>query len=928
MKRRILLVAAIIVSLPFCLALAGTSGKIAGTVKDSKTGEAIIGANIIIEGTTYGAAANIDGYFVILNVPPGKYNIIASAVGYTREVLTGVSVSIDLTTTLDIKMASTVISLGEAVTVVAKQAVVQKDLTSSQSRVDAAQIETIPAREVNDVLSMQAGVTVGDNGQIHIRGGRSNEVGYWVNGISVSDGYDGSQAVQVDNSAIQELQVVSGTFNAEYGQAMSGIVNIVTKDGDQTFRGGLSVYSGSYVTSDPMYFGIAKKVSPMSTKDIEGDLSGPIIPGVSQITFYVSGRYYKTDGWLYGDKTFNPDGSAAPGTDTLRDASGNMINIIKPDNPVPMNGRERYSGQAKLTFQFTPLMKLSLSGVGSQQTYHDYNHAYRLDPDGDVTKYDNGFDGSVLWTHTLDETSFYTANLSIFKRQYKEYLYSNPFDPRYNLDPTAFNTGLYEFLHAGTNLHHFTRSTQTQDLKIDYTNQVSELHQIKIGLEGKRDNLNLEDYSVTPLADTAVINGVQQVGYLATIPPTSSPLFQEYNVSPISLSAYAQDKLEYKSMIVNIGIRYDYFDSKGEYPADPQDPNVYLPQKPQNQGLTLEQRLATWYKKATAKYSVSPRFGISYPITDRGVLHFSYGHFLQVPSYQYLYQNPGFKVDAVNPLQGVYGNPDLKPQITVMYEFGLQQQMTDDLSFDVTGFYKDTRDWVGTSPAIPVRDSSGLTATTYYTMFINKDYANARGVTVTLDKRLSDYWSFNLSYTYQVVEGLNSNPDEAQAALLANNQPTQILVPLDWDQRHTLNATLGFGQSDWGTSLLARFGSGLPYSPVVNQADPRGVDVALAVQKNSRRRPDSFNLDLRAYKDFELGFLKCSVFLRVFNLLDTRNEVYVYGQTGRATATPEQLGVGSGITGINRVNTVDEYIIRPDFYSEPRQVQLGLDVNF
>ena len=928
MKRRIPFAVAALLSLLSFLAFGGTTGKIAGTVKDAKTGDAIIGANVIIEGTTLGAAANIDGYYVILNVPPGKYNVVASAVGYTREVLTGVSVSIDLTTTLDIKMSSTVISLGEAVTVVAKQAVVQKDLTSSQARVDAAEIATIPAREVSDVLSMQAGVTVGDNGQIHIRGGRANEVGYWVNGISVSDAYDGSQAVQIDNNAIQELQVVSGTFNAEYGQAMSGIVNIVTKDGDQTFRGGLSAYSGSYVTSDPIYFGINNKIAPLSTKDFEGNLSGPLIPGVSQITFYVSGRYYKTDGWLYGDRTFNPDGSAAPGTDTLKDATGNMVDIIEPNNPVPMNGRERYSGQAKLTLQFTPLMKLSVSGVGSQQTYRDYNHAYRLDPDGDVTKHDNGFDGSVLWTHTLGETSFYTLNVSYFKHQYKEYLYSNPFDTRYNLDPTAFNTGLYEFLRAGTNLHHFDRFTETRDVKFDYTNQVSELHQIKVGAEAKLDKLYLQDYSVTPLGDTTVINGVQQIGYVATIPPSSSPLYQEYSVSPVEFSAYAQDKLEYKSMIVNIGIRYDYFDSKGEYPADPQDPNVYLPQKPQNQGLTLDQRLQYWYKKATAKYSVSPRFGISYPITDRGILHFSYGHFLQVPSFEYLYQNPGYKVDAVNPLQGVYGNPDLKPQITVMYEFGLQQEMTDDLSFDITGFYKDTRDWVGTSPEIPVRDSSGLTATTYYTMFVNKDYANARGVTLTLDKRLSDLWSFNLSYTYQTVEGLNSNPDEAQAALLANNQPTQILVPLDWDQRHTLNATLGLGESDWGMSLLARFGSGLPYSPVVNQADPRGVDVALAVQKNSRRRPDSFTLDMRAYKDFDLSVLKCSVFLRVFNLLDTRNEVYVYGQTGRATATPEQLGVGGGLTGLNRVNTVDEYIVRPDFYSEPRQVQVGLDVNF
>ncbi|HTP79126.1 MAG TPA: TonB-dependent receptor, partial [Bacteroidota bacterium] len=563
------------------LAFAGTTGKITGTVKDEQTGEPVIGANVVVDGTALGASTNLDGYYVILNVPPGRYTISASSVGYSKKTITDVVVSIDLTTTLDIVISSKVIQ-GEEVVVRAERQIVKKDLTSSEARVDASQIAAIPTREVNEVLTLQAGVTVDRGGGIHIRGGRTSEVGYWVNGVSVSDVYDGSQAVQVDNKSIQELQIISGTFNAEYGQAMSGIINIVTKDGGQQFHGGISAYAGSYVTNDPIFFNM-NTIRPFNDRDVEGNLNGPLIPGFNDLTFYVSGRYFKSDGWLYGNKVFNTNGTLAVPVDTVRDASGNMVSLLAPNNPVAMNGRERWSGQFKLTYQLSPTIKLNVSGLGSDITYRDYNHAYRLDPDGDVTQYDNGFDLSTQWTQTLGSTSFYTVNLSLFRKQYKSYLYENPLDPNYIVDPAAQVTNLDEFFRAGTNNGHFSRNTDTHDLKVDYTNQVSELHQLKLGFEGRIHKLYLESYSVTPLQDTTVVNGVLTPGYIATIPPTTSPLYQQYDESPVEFSAYVQDKLEYAHMIVNVGVRYDYFNSRGQVLADPQDPNVYLPQETQHE---------------------------------------------------------------------------------------------------------------------------------------------------------------------------------------------------------------------------------------------------------------------------------------------------------------------------------------------------------
>ena len=923
------------------VSFAGTTGKIAGRVTDSETGEGLVGVTVLLDGTAMGAATDMEGYYVILNISPGKYKLSASTLGYNKAAVTEVSVSVDLTTTINFKLSSSVIELKDEVVIVAEREMVKKDLTSSESRVSAGEIKTLPVQEVSAVLSLQSGVTVGRDGGIHIRGGRTSEVAYWVDGVSVSDSYDGGQAVQVDKNSLQELQVISGTFNAEYGQAMSGIVNIVTKDGGRKMHGGVSVYFGGYYTSDGTrnngkenvltgpstvnllgdgIFYNLNKYRPFDNQNIEANLNGPV-PGLSDLTFYVSGRYFKSDGYLYGNKLVTTDGTIDTNYVKIIPVSPTTAKIVIGDNPVSMNDRIRYSGQAKLTYQFTPTLKLNIGGLVSKIKFHDYSHDWKINPDGNITKYDNGYNANIQLTHTLSGTSFYTVNASQFIKEFKEYLYESPFDTRYNIDPQSQTKGLYEFLRDGTNLHHFNRNTRTQVAKVDYTDQMNRLHQVKIGAEYKTHRLYLDDYTIIPVAKPS-----PAIGFIATIPDLSSSLHEQYTRTPVEFSLYAQDKLEYENMIVNIGVRFDYFNSNGKVLADLQDPNVYLPQKEENKGLTLSQRQAKWYKNAKAKYSVSPRFGISYPITDRGILHFSYGHFFQIPSFQYLYQKPGYKVTTSSGVQGVYGNPNLNPQKTVMYEFGLQQQIADAASFDVTGFYRDTRDWVSSSAQIPVRDAA--TATSYYTIFINRDYANTRGVTLSYNSRPTEAVTLNVSYTFQIAEGNNSNPEDEQAAAQANREPTKILSPLNWDQTHTANLTLGLNENHWGVFLLGRYGSGLPYSPVLNQADSRGEDASRALPSNSRRRPANYTFDLRAFKNFILAPLEFSFYIKVFNLLDRRNELDVYGETGRSTATLRALGGEVAASDPGRFNKAAEYIIRPDFYSEPREIQFGIDINF
>ncbi|MDZ7345750.1 MAG: TonB-dependent receptor, partial [candidate division KSB1 bacterium] len=227
-------------------AFAGVTGKIAGKVVDTETGEPLPGANIIIEGTQMGAAANLQGEFIIINVPPGVYTLQISMMGYNTQVRSNVQVSIDLTTQVNVKLEPSVIA-GEEVTVVAERPLVRMDQTSSMATVGAQQIADLPVQTIGEVLELQAGVV--NRGGWHIRGGRADEVAFWIDGVPVTNVNNYSQGITVENYAIQELQVISGTFNAEYGQAMSGIVNIITKEGSPKFNGQVRAYVGDYVSN-------------------------------------------------------------------------------------------------------------------------------------------------------------------------------------------------------------------------------------------------------------------------------------------------------------------------------------------------------------------------------------------------------------------------------------------------------------------------------------------------------------------------------------------------------------------------------------------------------------------------------------------------------------------------------------------------------
>ena len=404
------------------LAHAGNTGKIAGLVKDSQTGEPLIGANVVIEGTTQGAATNIDGFYAILNVQPGTYSLVVSAVGYNRSRITDARVSIDLTTTINVDLVSTVVDVGEEVVVTAERPMVRQDLTAKTAVVGGEQIAALPVVEVQEVLNLQAGFVAGS-----LRGGRSGEVAYWIDGVPVTDSFNGSQVVEVNKSLVQELQLVSGAYNAEYGQAMSGIVNIATREGGQKFAGGLTLYGGQYLVDDAELFPGLDGFNPTRIRNIDANLSGPIVG--DDLTFFANGRYIYFDGWLKGFRRFNPWNISY--TDDLtreftlyRDPEGRG-----DSSAVSMNPSERWYGQGKLTWKILSTLKLTGNYIFDRTESKGYNRFYYYNPEGVGTNTGQSHTFIFQLTHTLSQNTFYTLGGSWFQRDLKYELYDLEYAP-------------------------------------------------------------------------------------------------------------------------------------------------------------------------------------------------------------------------------------------------------------------------------------------------------------------------------------------------------------------------------------------------------------------------------------------------------------------------------------------------------------------
>ena len=292
LKMRLMLIFALLSFL-----LPGTSGKIRGVVYDLVSNEPLVGCNIMVAGTSLGTATDINGQFFLMDIHPGSYTLSASMIGYSDYVINDIQVNIDLTTKIDFPMIVSAIE-GEVVTVDAKKDLINKNLTSTTAIIRSEDIEKLPVSEISEAMNLQAGFVNG-----HLRGGRRGEIAYWVDGIPVTDRYDGDTVVDINKDMVQEMQLMSGAFNAEYGQAMSGIINITTKEGNDDFGGSLNIYSGDFLSSKNNIFMNLDSFNPTTTKNIALSLHGKILP---KLYYYLNVRSIYYQGPYEGHRIYNP----------------------------------------------------------------------------------------------------------------------------------------------------------------------------------------------------------------------------------------------------------------------------------------------------------------------------------------------------------------------------------------------------------------------------------------------------------------------------------------------------------------------------------------------------------------------------------------------------------------------------------------------
>lgn len=850
---------------------AGTTGKIAGRVLDDKK-EPLPGANVLLVGTTMGAATDLEGYYSIINIPPETYTLKISFVGYQSLVVQNVLVNVDKTTIQNAELKESTIELGEVV-VTAERPVVETNLTSSVSTVTSDDIELLPVQELNDVVNLQAGVIDG-----HFRGGRLGEVQYQINGVTVNNAYDNSSSLRIDRSLLQEVQVISGTFDAEYGQAMSGVVNAVLKTGTEKFNWNLEVFTSDYVFSGGERRQADDKFKPFSQQNYQLSVSGPAI--LPNTYFVVNGRRFIDDGYLFATRLFVPTDSS--------DFQNKIFNPTGDGEELPLGYTHEWSGLLKLTNRSIPNIVLSYQAIFNDVEEIRNNFSFRLNPDGRAIRRTfsvvHGFD----LTHTLAANTFYNFSIRQNLFDFNEYVFEDVNDPRYDLAGGPQSRPDYEIgaIVQGVDLTRFKQRTNSIVLKGALTSQVTRSHQLKLGGE-----LQLSDL-IFGTPGFIVDRGLRQIERHIDEQPIF-PGISEFH--PVSFSAYGQDQMEWDHLVIRAGLRMEYFDARSTLPDDLRNPANDI------QGAPLSSP-----KAADKKISLAPRLGVSYPISTDAALFFAYGHFYQLPGLGQIFNNADYSIlvdlQAERPNFTVLGNPDVKPERTIQYEFGYKHALTEFLGLDVSVFFKDIRDLLGVEFITTYNGAE-------YARLTNVDFGDVLGFTIAFDQRRIGLVSTMLDYTWQRAKGNSSDPRETATRAQAGEDPRPRQIPLNWDQTHTLNATVTLQKpNSFAVSSVIRYGGGQPYTPAFETGFGQGLE------PNSGRKPSFVLVDLRGEKFFNLGNMRFSLFTRVFNLFDARfSNGFVFNTTGSPYYSLDPKA--------------DEFTLaNPNRFFPPRRIEVGFRI--
>lgn len=1092
------------------LALAQNTGKLAGRVLDASTGEPLPGANVVIEGTQLGTASDVEGNYFIIGVPVGTYDIQASFVGYSPQTVTGVAINSGYTRELDFSLQPGA-ELDEIV-VEYERPLIQRDAIGAPRVVGAEELDNLPIRGVANVAALQSGVVSREGtSDLFIRGGRDQEVTFYVDGIKVTESAVANGLIGVNQDAIAEQEMLIGTIPARYGDAQSGVISITTKSGGDRFFGSVEGMTSQVLDSYGYNLGSLS-------------LGGPIVPG--RASFFGSGQYiYQADANVYGIPTYrlsdaafdellaNPQVLAitndagdrqyipfpwdaaraafeagnpiAVNDTTFRNSlnipegyrleSGNLINA--PDT-YTADRFERKKGKDRplqnlilngnLSFNVTDNIMLRVGGGYETRAeeqrgyanqlynrdifYHDERDTWRVFgtlqqrfsnnvfyqlrvgyQDYHWVNYPNGFSDQVQDAINYGDIEGSGIYADIGRRYFT--VQNGEYRPRFTTDGTISpgQAAGISFVLPGSTSSRF-RKEHEQQLQIsgNATTQLG-LHQIEFGGEFQQMTERLYDLNTglglsryiddgnceqTPcvaryedLPFDAFRPRVTYYGYdFRGLNEVDDQDIQGYydrtnlNIAPykpIYYAGYIQDKIEYRDLIINLGLRVDVFDNNTTVLKDLYSPlpivragalgnapsgigsdyavyfndagnvvgyrdlegnffdtdgsridaNIVVNNRAGAPQQTNEP-LTSAYEDYEPQVTFMPRVGVSFPVTDQALFFASYNVTSQRPTE---FRFAPFSVyEEITTQNSRTANPSLHPERTTQYELGFRQRLGATAALTISGFYRTQKNKISNRNLIGGFPSFGT--------YLNVDFTTTKGVEFGFDLRRTRNLALTANYTLAFAEGTGSDATATAVIVWRGNQFPNTIAPADFDQRHTLNATLDyrFGEGEgpmifgapllenFGVNLLAQYGSGQAYTALVGSAfsinDSFTANSVGSI--NSSRLPSTYRLDLRLDRRFNLGGSSLRAYLTVLNLLDTRNIVAVY----RATGLPDQDGyllTPQGQAFLESQPDVEaarfnymSYVggpvnnggshssAAPFFYSQPRQVRLGFQLDF
>lgn len=974
MRTRFLLPVPILLFFLCAGASAQTVGKVSGLVRDTEMNEPLIGCNVTILGTTLGAATDQEGSYFILNVPPGKYDLQASMLGYQRVIQRDVVVNGGRTTAANFSLSSFAIEQREVV-IEATRPDVEREKTSTSAVVRSEDVRGLAGiRDVGDVLNLAADVTDG-----HFRGGRENEEYYTLQGMGIVNPLDNSSAFLPIMSAVEEVEVITSGFGAQYGNAQSGVVNISMKEGksdkwsttvETRTRApgrkhfGPSAYDpsaqpylakllnetfwlrGSENPTDPSTGGYIGSMG-VNTNFFGRDTTVQLAMARTLWQMQTRRDLYRS----YGrDLDYSVElATGGPVSDHVRLFTALRTNIEWPVFPteqpnsqrqlmgniaVDVGGSSTFRVSGGFTEENTNVFPSSNNYTGYQAWLWDRITAINYQKRTNLQL-------GARFTHAFSPSTFAELKLNTLWTHRK--LGSTP-SPGSLPDSVALVGETWTL----TSILPWVVGNSSSPDKIGYQDGENQFR------DELTRTISLDGSITSQLTNSHLLNaGIQTNAYLIDVSNTidvssirSVPV-EKYKVTPFEAAFYVQDKMEFEGMIANVGVRADIWNSAGEYyedqfyPIPSSSDTVYsTPDK------TIYHSDAAARRKAPVIGRVQPRVGVSFPVSLTTVFHLNYGSFMQRPPFQYVVRA---RLEQGSNKPVILGNPRLEPEVTNSYDIGVTQGLGAGFTLDVSGYYKDVKNLIEEAKYQVVGSRNYPTYTTYF----NRDYADIRGFRIALSKRRGDLTG-SVNYQYGVATGKSATTQNATPSFTLNSQTGEILttihgptrdIVLDFDRTHNLIVNLAYSSGEeWGPMVFGTFlladatlsasafaRSGRPYTSPSNPTFWNGA-----------RTPAEYNVNMKFTKRIRSFFgVEASLYCEVFNLLNNRilNYDYVFAMGSLSSPNPniaayEKYGIDDPDHGIRywwdtekqRFAAVDQSFL---IYSNPpRSFNIGFTLGF